>query len=146
MPKLLYGSDDIVAEFVKKALQPDIDEFGLFSAIGITDEGGKLIAGVVYNQFFGRDIQATIASTSKRWASRNIMRAIFAYPFFQLGCYRITAQTRSRNLRSISFLYKSGFQKEGLLRGWYEDDDALIMGMMRIECRWINKSKEENNG
>ena len=139
MPGLLYGSKDTVIEFVKSRLNPDIDNFGLCESIGIIDKSETLIAGVVYNNFYGRDIQATIASRNPGWASHRVLHAIFAYPFIQLGCSRITAQTRSSNGHARQFLLRLGFQQEGILRNWYENEDAIVMGMIKSECRWINK-------
>ncbi len=136
MPFLIFGADRQVADFVENQLGQDVSFSKDFSAIGVGNEQG-LVAGVVYNNFEGRDIQSSIASTSPNWASRGVLYAIFAYPFLQLKCARLSALTRSQNVKSNIFLRKAGFRQEGLLRNWYEDDDAIVYGMLKNECIWI---------
>ncbi len=146
MPQLLYGQDDLVNRFVISHLHPDIDDFGPSASIGIVKDA-KLIAGIVFNHYYGNDIQATIASISPDWANRIILGRIFSYPFLQLNCRRLTAQTRSSNYKAVEFLERLGFKKEGQLRQWYDDDDALIFGMIKPECIWINKKvKKDQHG
>lgn len=125
-----------IVGFVADLLAPDVTDFGLCSAIGIR-LGEELIAGVVYNNYFGRDIQASIGTTNKQWATRRTLSAIFAYPFLQLGCARITAQTRSHNLRAQLLLQRLGFRAEGELRHWYEDEHARVYGLLKAECIYL---------
>ncbi|TAH36529.1 MAG: N-acetyltransferase [Alphaproteobacteria bacterium] len=139
MRKILYGADSLVAKFAINLLQPDVDDFGPCSTIGIIDDD-KLIAGVIFNHYYGTDIQATIASISPYWASRKILGKIFSYPFLQLQCQRITAQTRENNSEAIDFLKRLGFKQEGVLRQWYGNEAALVFGMIKSECIWINKN------
>lgn len=136
MPELIYHHDDIVADFVRRLLIGDVDSFGECRAIGVVTKG-QLIAGVVYSNFYGRDIQASIASTTPKWASKTVLRAMFQYPYLQLGCSRITAQTRGQNVKAQIFLRKLGFRQEGILRQWYTDDDAILFGQIKSECPWI---------
>lgn len=138
MPSLLYGQDRAVIDFVRHQLQNDIEDFGVASAIGVV-ESGQIIAGVVYNNYYGRDIQASIAAVKKNWASHKILYGLFAYPFLQLRCSRMTAQTRSSNKHAQNFLMRLGFEREGALRNWYGEDDAVIFGLLRTECRWIKE-------
>jgi len=136
MPELLYHHDAIVADFVRQLLGDDVDDFAEYRAIGVT-HNGKIIAGVVYNHFYGRDIQASIASTTRKWANKAVLGAIFHYPYAQLACSRITAQTRGRNVQAQIFLRKLGFRQEGVMRQWYADDDAILFGQIKSECPWI---------
>ncbi len=136
MLEIIYHDQVTTADFVRSLLERDVDSFGECSAIGIAYKQ-KLIAGVVFNNYFGRDIQASIAATAPHWASRRTLAAIFNYPFRQLGCARITAQTRHDNLAANCMLQRLGFRPEGRLRAWYEDGDAEIYGMLSSECRWL---------
>lgn len=109
------------------------------TTIGVSD-GKDLIAAVVYNGFTGRDIQATLATTTTRWATKGVMRAIHHYPFLQLGCVRITCATEFKNHKVRSFLEHWGFQYEGTLREWFDTGDAAVYGLLKKDCSWIGTS------
>ncbi len=85
----LYGHSAVVAELVSKLI-PGCDRgFGAYTAIGILDnDDGMLVAGVVYHNWYPETgvIEISAASINKRWITRVVLRAIFAYPFDQLGC------------------------------------------------------------
>jgi hypothetical protein len=49
-------------------------------AIGVQRDG-EIIAAAVYHDLRQGQIEASIASTSLRWASRSVLHALFAYPF-----------------------------------------------------------------
>lgn len=138
--RLVFGWDRAVSRWVGDRV--DIEEFGPCRTIGIADDRG-LIAGVVYNHFDPPDIRATIASTTPAWGSRTSLRAIFAYPFIQLGCGRITAVTESKNQPSQAFLCRLGFRQEGILRQRFTTGDAVIYGLLRDECRWLERRANE---
>ena len=133
-----FTQDPKIQEWVRKELYPDIDDFGESTTIAIEFDK-KPIAAVVFNNFYGRDIQATIATIDPRWATRKVLWHIFAYPFLQLGCRRISAMTRSKNLKAQSFLERLGFKREGELRQWYEHENAIVYGMTYQECNWLEQ-------
>lgn len=137
--KLIIGWDAAVARWVGEHL--GIHDFGPCTAIGIIDGKGELIGGVVYNNYRHPNIEATIASTTPRWCQRQIMAAIFAYPFRQLGCARITAVTEHTNRRARAFLRRVGFREEGVMRRGFCAADAVIHGMLADECRWLDDKR-----
>jgi RimJ/RimL family protein N-acetyltransferase len=47
--------------------------------------------------------------------------------------------------QSIKLAEKLGFQKEGTLRQMFPPDDAVLLGMLRSECKWL-KIKDNNYG
>lgn len=110
--------------------------FEKYVCIGIA-RGGELIAGVVYNDYRGHSIHASIASADPRWASRRTLKAIFAYPFVQLKCGRITTYCGGAMTEVRRFNERLGFTQEGLLRQGFGDDDCVVFGMLREECKWI---------
>lgn len=133
--KLLVGWDAAVARWVGD--QVGIEDFGASVAIGILRDD-DLIAGAVFNNYRHPNIEITFASTTPRWCARGIMAGIFAYPFNQVGCARLTAVTESKNQLARAFLRRLGFQQEGVMRrGFRNGDDAVIYGMLREECRWL---------
>lgn len=108
------------------------------NAIGV-EEDGNLLAVVVFNGWQEPTISAHIASDgSRRWACRQFIRAMFDYPFRQLGCTRITAPIDERNHAARRFVEKLGFVIEGRLRRAVKDgSDRLIYGLLKEDCKWL---------
>lgn len=140
MKRLVIGRDHEVADWVNT----QIDEPGDFypcTAIGIEDDSG-LFCGVVYNLYYPAiSINMHVAaSRGRKWAYPHFLRAFFAYPFQQLHVQRITAPIASRNIAAIKLTSHLGFIQEGIVRKGTLDDDLIIMGMLREECRFLGES------
>jgi hypothetical protein len=114
MNRLIFGADEYLKTWTAK--QIGIDGFGLSVAIGVQRDG-EIIAAAVYHDLRQGQIEASIASTSLRWASRSVLHALFAYPFNQVGANR--------------------------LRQLYAPHDAILWGMLKDECKWI---RNQDNG
>ena len=133
---LIYGRDQEVAEWVAQRAPHADNGFERYVAIGVEDKG-DLIAGCVYNDFRGHAMHVSIASTTPKWASRKVLYAFFGYPFLQCKVERLTAYTGKSMASVRAFLVRLGFVEEGVIRKGFADDDAVIYGMLRSECRWI---------
>jgi RimJ/RimL family protein N-acetyltransferase len=133
---LVYGHDAVIAEWVR-ARAPHADNgFEKYTAIGV-EHAGEIVAGCVYNEYRGHSMHVSIASATPRWATRKTLRAFFGYPFLQLQVKRLTAYT-GKSMSSVRrFLERLGFVQEGVLRSGFADDDCVVYGMLREECRWI---------
>ena len=109
------------------------------SAIG-WERDGRIVAAVVFDQFYWPSICGHIASDGSRaWASREFLHAMFDYPFRQLKCVRITAPVAEDNSDAIRFLVRLGFKEEGRLRRALPDGrDRLIYGILKEECKWAS--------
>lgn len=109
------------------------------SAIGWEREG-RIVAAVVFDQFYWPSICGHIASDGSRtWASRDFLRAMFDYPFRQLQCSRITAPVADGNGDAIRFLVRLGFKEEGRLRRALPGGrDRLIYGILKEDCKWVS--------
>ena len=138
MLSLVFGRDAEIAEFVRARAPHAENGFDRYTTIGIARDG-QLICGVVYNEYRTHSIHASIASSDPRWADRRTLRAIFSYPFVQLGCGRITTYCGASMLSVRRFNERLGFTQEGLLRRGFGDDDCVVFGMLREECRWIER-------
>lgn len=138
---LVYGRDEWVANFVIAHAPHAERGFRDYAAIGVMDHG-ELIAGVVYNEFRGHSMHVSMASVTPRWATRKSLMALFAYPFMQCKVARLTAYT-GRSMTSVrKFMERLGFVLEGTMRKGFADDDCVIYGMLRDECRWIEVAHE----
>jgi RimJ/RimL family protein N-acetyltransferase len=138
MIQLLLNRDDYVSAWLMSKI-PDINFFDC-KAIGVV-KNQKLIAGVAYYNLRDGQIEASIAITDKNWCNRKILYALFAYPFVQCRCHRILVTVKDGNKQSIKLAEKLGFKKEGKLRKMFPPNDAVLLGMLRKECKWL-KIKE----
>jgi RimJ/RimL family protein N-acetyltransferase len=88
-------------------------------------------------------IEASIAASSRRWASRSVLHTLFAYPFKQVGAHRLLVQCSEANAKAMKMNRQLGFTQEGRLRHLHGPDDGILWGMLRDECKWI---KGQSNG
>jgi RimJ/RimL family protein N-acetyltransferase len=124
-----------VGEWVKERIKC-VDTWGNeYKAIG-WERNGQLVCGVVYNHYSGNDIAMHVAGRGV-WAKPEALKVFFAYPFEQLQCQRVTAYVASKNAKCLTLVDRLGFFPEGRLREGLPDDDLLIFGMLRRECRWL---------
>ena len=135
MIQLLLNRDDYVSAWLQSKI-PGIS-FHDCKAIGII-KNQKLIAGVAYHNLRDGQIEASIAVTDKNWANKTILYALFAYPFKQCNCHRILVTVRDNNNKSIKLAKRLGFKHEGKLRQMFPPHDAVLLGMLRSECKWLN--------
>ena len=133
MIKLLLNRDDYVSAWVQSKLKGFL--FKDCKSIGIV-KNQLLIAAVVYSNLRDGQIEATIVIIDKNWANKSILYALFAYPFVQCNCHRILVTVRDNNKKSIKLAKRLGFRYEGKLRQMFPPHDAVLLGMLRSDCKW----------
>lgn len=117
MPRLLLGHDKDVADFVAPLL-PLPTEFGDFVSIGVLDDRGCLIAGIVYHNYIARygTLEFSGAAISPLAFSPGTVRACLSFPFLRLvNVQKLWAQTSLRNLRAQKLLKGVGLIPEAVL-------------------------------
>lgn len=134
MNRLIFGADDYLKHWTAK--QIGIDGFGPSVAIGVQRDG-EIIAAAVYHDYRDGQIEASIAASSRRWASRSVLHTLFAYPFLQVGAHRLLVTCNEANKKAMKMNRQLGFTQEGRLRQMYAPHDAIIWGMLKDECKWI---------
>ena len=137
MKRVIYGQDSRICEWV--GARVDETDFGDGAvALGV-EEDGKVLAGVVFNLYNGPSICMHVAAVpDKRWMTREFLWRVFAYPFIQLDCRRVTGLVRVDNYEAQRFDEHIGFRREGLLRQAAADGtDMILYGMLKEECRWL---------
>jgi RimJ/RimL family protein N-acetyltransferase len=142
MKSVVYGQDARVIEWVGQRV--DEDEFPSGS-IGIgLEEDGELIAGVVFNMYTKAGICMHVAAApGKRWMTKDYLWRVFAYPFLQLNCNRVTGLVREDNIVAQKFDEHIGFKREGLIRkGATDGSNIILYGMLKEECRWLGVKNE----
>lgn len=118
------------------------DELRPGVGLGVVDDKGKALAGVVFNRYrkmkYGNDVCVNIVVTDKRWAQRWVIRYLFDYAFNKAGCTRMTAVIREGNEKSVRLCTKLGFKKHGVIpRGFNGKSNALVFGMLKEQCKWL---------
>lgn len=130
MLRYVYGHDAAVCEFVA-SLIPHVGARGFpieAKAIGVIDEQGKLIAGLVYHNYDPEAgvIEISGAATSKRWLTRGTIARMYQYPFITCGCQMIYQRTPADNEYLLGMLaaYDYTFIKVPRMLG--RDKDGVI--------------------
>lgn len=142
--RLLYGHSEEVATWVgwripyvakRMTRDPTTEPFGPCQAIGVLNEAGELVAGVVYHSYDPDcpSVEMSFAATARNWLTRGLIRQLMEYPFKRLGCRRVTGCTPKRAKEARGFLDAFGFKREGSIRQAFGDDDAIISGLLAKE-------------
>ena len=139
---LVYGADEIVAEFVRRRIKNcEAGAFGqypLFKCIGVI-RNEQLIGGVVYHNYQKSvpSVTVSFAFDTPRWATPTVLKAVCRYPFNQLGVIRVQSMVAKKNKRSRRMTEGIGFKLEGVARKGFGYDDCCIYGLLRHECRFL---------
>lgn len=140
--RLLFGQDQIVATWVARHIPHMQSEFGPSSAIGVTDESGEPMAGVVFHDYqpaYGT-IQLSAAAISPRWATKRIVARMLHYPFGELKVHKVWTATQHQNERALKFNEGVGFKREGVLR------DHFGTGIHAVICRMFDNDYRRRYG
>ena len=136
MKTIVYNEDALIVPWVAERIHET--DFGACSSIGQIEDG-QVICGVVYNWYLGSSVAMHVAAEpGKRWLTREFLYAVFAYPFLQLNCNRVTGMVRVDNWKARKLDEHLGFVQEGIVRQLTHDKtDMILYGMLKDECRWI---------
>lgn len=115
------------------ALQP----IGGVKGIGL-ERDGKMVAGVLYEGYTHHNIWMHVAAEpGSHWLTRDFLRAVFAYPFVQLGVDRISGYVDASNTAARRFDEHLGFQEEAVLKGAARDGgDVILYVLWKKDCRY----------
>jgi hypothetical protein len=98
----------------------------------LIEKDGVPVGAVILNDYTpGQNIELT-AHTCGNWSISDV-REIARYCFARVR--RITARTSVKNTRAAYMLRALGFKREGVLRDWFDDADAIVFGLLRSEQR-----------
>jgi RimJ/RimL family protein N-acetyltransferase len=108
-----------------------------FNAAAIV-RGERIWGAVIYTHYRKTSIEMNWAGDCG-WASRGALRAIFDYPFLQLGVLRCYGIVRRSNKQSRQFAVRIGCREAGVLDDEFgPGQDGIIYSMTLAQCRWIN--------
>ncbi|UZV40807.1 putative acyl CoA N-acyltransferase [Erwinia phage Stean] len=135
MNGLVYDEEDRLVAWASEIIgfQPRDD----VQAMGWQTDG-ELRAVCLWDCFSHADCNIHIASDgAANWLSRSFLTRAFLHPFAQWEKRRVTALVPSKNHDALRFDLHLGFKQEGLIRHALPDDDIILLGLLREDCRWI---------
>lgn len=135
---LLYGHDRELALWVGERLGLGGPVRGVDpTAIGVARDG-VIVAAALFSNYQWPTIEITFVTSTPRWASRDTIRGILAYPFVQLHCKRVTAVTEECNRPARAFLERLGFWQEGVHPDAFPSGTGISYGLLRSDAeRWL---------
>ncbi len=105
-----------------------------YVAIGAENDKGQIVCVSVFNNFTRRDIEWTVAGRM----TRGMWRVSLEYMFETCEARRVTMRTKASNHHCIKSMNHLGARCEGRLRRYYEnDEDALVFGLLKEECKYV---------
>ena len=106
-----------IADFVADHIAGCERGFADFTTMGVR-ENDALVAGVVFHNYAPEAgvIELSAASTSKRWLTRPVLRAMFGYPFDEIGCQMVVLRVSERNAGMIAIAERFGFSPHRIPR------------------------------
>lgn len=134
MYRLVFDQEQRVDEFVRQYV-PGASLPG-FRAIGL-ERDGELTAGILYENFNDSNVWCHIAAKPGGHSmNRDFIRALFAYPFGQLGLRRMSAYVKESNHQVRGFMNNLGFRCEAVLEEAGDGGETMMIYCMKKEwCR-----------
>lgn len=112
-----------------------------FRAIGAV-RNDCLLAVVAYNAFTGRTCMMHSAIDDPSVINRTFVKAIFEYPFVEVGLTHVLAPVEASNTRALSIDSQCGFREINRFEGASMDgSDLILLQIRKHECRWPNGRK-----
>jgi RimJ/RimL family protein N-acetyltransferase len=104
-------------------------------ALGVLNNGGHLVGAAIFNDFEERNVEVSLVGPGVFY--RGVAKELFHYAFDELGCWRISLTIHEKNKAHLKLADKFGWKVEGRKRNYYGHDHAIIMGMLRHECKLL---------
>lgn len=108
-----------------------------------------IIAGALFHDYApmgdGAKIEVSMAAEDPKWATKNIIRGILAYPFLTLNCHVLIATTNRTNKRTRRFLAGIGFEERGTIPNRPHADDTIIYCMRKETAmeKWFKEKSRK---
>lgn len=100
-------------------------------------DGDEIIGAVVYDAFTPYECCIHVRLEKPGCKTPEVLRAVFGYPFEQLGLKRLTGLVGAQNDRGRKLVTWLGFHFEGCKASALGDEDELVYGMLGSSCKWL---------
>jgi RimJ/RimL family protein N-acetyltransferase len=119
-------------------------EYPLETACIGQEKDGNLIAVLGYNNLTPNSCQIHVASTDVYWLNKDLLFAIFDYPFNKLKVKVILAPICKGNVKSLNLCRKLGFEQVADIPYGHPEGDLIVVAMKRNQCKWLQQG--DGNG
>lgn len=126
---ILHDPQQVLRDEIERAL--DVGLVGGWYCIGVGDGNG--LRGVLAFDHIRRDDCEMHAAGKAGFMTRELLRECGRVVFGVLGCQRVTIRVRKSNIRVQRAAERAGFTQEGVLRRFFGDEDAALMGLLASE-------------
>lgn len=121
----------ILSRWVAEIIWPGENrEFGNCQGMAVLDDDER-VCGVIYHNYepHAGVVEISAGSTSKRWLTRRVLRAMFSYPFEEANCQAIVMRCNPDDAALRKMLLAYGFKLYVLprLRGRDKDENVFIL-------------------
>lgn len=117
-----------------------------YACLGLENEAGELVAGIVLESYNGRNANVHIAGVGKQWLNRNLLLTFFHYVFNHLRLQRLTGLTPASNAPALAFNRHVGFTVEYVMPDGAKDGDLVIQVLRPADCRYLLRPPENAHG
>ena len=104
------------------------------TAIGLVKDG-KIIAGVLYENWNGRSIMAHMGIEGRLTPA--FIGAVFDYAYNVCNVDKVILPVGSTNAKSIKLVENMGFAKEGRIADASPEGDIVIYTLKKADCRFL---------
>lgn len=106
-----------VGRFVCEVIWQKAEAIRDYCSMGIFDKD-RLVAGTLYHNWHPETgiIELTSASLSKRWLTKDVIKAMFDLPFSKLKCQMVVLRVSERNENMIAIARSFGFDEHFIPR------------------------------
>jgi RimJ/RimL family protein N-acetyltransferase len=130
------GVNQAIAEFVASHIPGCERGWEHFTTLGMV-ERNQLVAGVVFHNYAPEAgvIELSSASITKRWLSRPMLKAMFGYPFDEIGCQMVVLRVSERNTVMIEIAERFGFSSYRIPRLRGREEAEIIFTLTDDDWR-----------
>ena len=137
--RLVLDQHQRVAEWVASQTGCSDAAWAGYVCLGLENEAGELLAGIVLESYNGRSANVHIAGVGRQWMNRNMLVTFFHYCFNHLKLKRLTGLTPASNAPALAFNRHVGFEVEYVMPDGAPDGDLVIQVLRPENCRYIPK-------
>ena len=101
----------------------------------LINENRNIVGAFVMNGYESGNVELSVACHER--LTLRAVRFMVYLAFGDLKCRRITARTKASNKRAIQAIKKSGAKQEGVLREYFDGEDAIVFGLLANEQKLV---------
>jgi hypothetical protein len=138
MIKFVYNHDNEIAHFIQQSAPPAGGSFGRYKTIGVIDEEGRLIAGLVYFNYDpnAETMEMGARAIMSRWFTRATYRRMFEYPFVECGCQLLYTRIPAENEYLLSQFARMNFNLTMVPRMYGRSEDGVLCTL--TDDQWLD--------